>query len=92
MVEVFNRLKNGEELSRSEKNDVFHQLQSNAHGATYKVAGWAFPFAQFMKRYLVKRTYNNNQWDEIWAFDKTCIRSSFYTKDAIQEIIEAPVK
>jgi hypothetical protein len=89
MVEVFNRLKNGEKLSRSEKNDVFHQLQGN--GPIYRVAGWAFPFMQFMKRYLVKSMYNNH-WEEIWAFDKTCIRSSFYTKEAIQEIIEAPVK
>jgi hypothetical protein len=89
MVDFFNRLANGEELTREEKNTVFHELQSNGGKGYYRLAGWSFNFRQFMSLYLVKHTYDNH-WVEIWAFDKTCIRSSFYTKSDIAKIIKFP--
>ena len=42
-----------------------------------------------MKGYLVKRTYQVAG-DEVWAFDKTCIRKSFYTNSNVVKIIEIP--
>lgn len=85
-VQLFDRLSKGEQLSREEKNQVFH-VTCTYHGY-YKLAGWEFNFRQFMKRYLVKYDYDNS-WRELWAFDKTCIRTSFYTKDDIVEIVQA---
>lgn len=90
VVNLFNRLKNSEQLDRATKDSLFHSLQGT-NAPNYKIAGWVFPFAQFMKCYLVKRSYNSH-WDEILAFDKTCIRKSFYTNECIVEIIEIPKK
>lgn len=86
MVEFFNRLCDGKTLTREEKNTLFHNLESQHHKGYYRLAGWAFNFKQFMNRYLVK--YNHEGWQEIYAFDKTCIRSSFYTNSGIIEIIQ----
>lgn len=88
MTNFFSRLANGEELNREEKSNVFHALQSQSYKGFYRLAGWEFNFRQFMTRYLVKYNHDNS-WTEIWAFDKTCIRSSFYTKSNICEIVQA---
>ena len=89
MVDFFNRLGKGEKLTRAEKNTVFHSLQSNSRDTNYKISGWVFPFKQFLKRYLVQYDYEK-VWHEVWAFDKTCIRESFYTKSNIAEIVLFP--
>lgn len=91
VVEFFNRLSKGEILTREEKNNLFHTLQSNSGNTSYRLAGWAFPFKQFLKRYLVRYSYESS-WTEIWAFDKTCIRASYYTKNDIVEIAAFPEK
>ncbi len=85
-VKMFNKLIAGDVLSRGEKNNLFHKLQSNSGNYDYKFMGWVFPFKPFLSRYLVK--YKDTGWIEIWAFDKTCIRSSWYTSRGIIEIIQ----
>ncbi len=85
--EVVNNIDN---LTRDQKDNIFHAIQSNSGNSYYKLLGWVFPFASYMKTYLVKYKYNG--WQEIKAFDKTCIRSSFYTNSNIIEIIEKPLK
>lgn len=83
---VFNKLFNGEKLSRLEKNRTFHFMQSQKIGATeYKMEGWRFPFKQFMKPYVVKYPAGEKQ---IWAFDKTSIRKSFHTNSQLREITD----
>lgn len=83
-----NLVQNGIEcLTREEKNILFHSLQGNSGKSNYMLGGWVFPFKQFMKRYAVKYRYESG-FIEIWSFDKTCIRYSFYTNSNIIEIIE----
>lgn len=94
-VEMFDRCKDskeeyGRDLTRSEKDNFFHTLQSNSGKSNYKVSGWVFPFRQFMKPFIVRYEYLPLHWYEIWAFDKTCIRKSFYTNEGIGEIKELP--
>jgi hypothetical protein len=83
---MFKRLSKEEPLNRSEKNNLFHMLMSNSGKWNYMLMGMIIPFKQFLKRYHVK--YNYGQIQEIWAFDKACIRNSFYTNSCITEIIE----
>lgn len=82
----YQKLADGKQLSRHEKNSLFHTLQSNGGKYNYRVMGVVIPFKQFMTRYFVTYKYLGVQ--EIWAFDKTCIRSSFYTNRGINEILE----
>ena len=84
----FDRLAAGELLTREEKNSLFHILQGNSGKHNYMRMGWIYPFGQWMKTYLVK--YKHYGWQEIKAFDKTCIRSSWYTNSGIIEIIQKP--
>jgi hypothetical protein len=87
MYKMFQKLVNKEPLTREEKNNVFHEIQSNSGHGDYKLMGMIIPFKQFMKLYLVKYNYDN-RWCEIYAFDKTCIRNSFYTNSNIVCILE----
>jgi|2_EtaG_2_1085320.scaffolds.fasta_scaffold68510_3 hypothetical protein len=73
-------------LTRNQKDNIFHCIQGNSGNGYYKHAGWVFPFYHFMKTYLVK--YNYVGWQEIKAFDKMCIRNSWYTNSGIIKIIE----
>lgn len=86
IVQYYNKLKQGTKLSREEKNSLFHMLQGNSGKHNYMLMGCVIPFKQFFKRYFVKYSYGSIE--EIWSFDKTCIRSSFYTNSGISEIIE----
>ena len=90
IMQTFNRLAAGVQLSREEKNNLFHELQGNSGKSNYMLAGVVIPFGQFMKRFFVKYSYGDIR--EILAFDKTCIRSSYYTNHCISEIIEIPKK
>lgn len=76
-------------LTREEKDRFFHCMQSNSGKGKYMQSGWVYPFQQFMKLYIVQYTYES-QWHEIWAFDKTCIRTSFYTNSNLHKIKEMP--
>ena len=88
-VKMWNEIvaKYGKNLTREEKDGWFHNLQSNGNNTVYRQGGWAYPFKQFLKRFAVKYNHSSG-FSEIWAFDKTCIRYSFYTKSHIVEIIE----
>ena len=83
----YQRLVNGEKLSRFDKDTLFHKIQSNGNKGDYKLMGMIIPIKQFMKLYLVKYSYDNT-WHEVYAFDKTCIRSSFYTSSGIVQIMQ----
>jgi len=82
----FELCKSGVKLTREQKDKIFHSLQSNSGKHNYKMSGWVYPFKQFMKRYFV--VYTEGDIREIYAFDKTCIRYSYYTKSNILEIHE----
>ena len=86
IMKYYNKLKQGSKLTREEKNILFHILQGNSGKHNYMLMGCVIPFKQFLKRYFVK--YNYGSIEEIWSFDKTCIRNSFYTNSCISEIIE----
>lgn len=75
-------------LAREEKDNLFHSLQGNTGKHNYRLGGWIYPFGQWMNTYLVK--YKHYGWQEIKAFDKTCIRSSWYTNSGIIEILQKP--
>jgi hypothetical protein len=87
IYDYFQRLVRGEKLSREEKNHIFHAIQSNSGKGNYRLQGMIIPFKQFMKLYLVKYRHDNT-WHEVYAFDKTCIRNSFYTNSCIVGILE----
>jgi hypothetical protein len=87
IYDYYKRLVNGEKLSRFDKDTLFHKIQSNGNKEEYKLMGMIIPFKQFMKLYLVKYNYDN-MWYGIYAFDKTCIRNSFYTNSNIVQIME----
>lgn len=76
------------DLTREQKNTFFHFIQAQHNHGNYRSQGWVFPFRQFMKLFIVKYSYEPSQWVEIYAFDKTCIRSSFYTNSHLDEIRE----
>jgi hypothetical protein len=83
----FQKLANGQKLSRLDKDTLFHNIQANSGKGNYMLMGMIIPFKQFMKLYLVKYNYENT-WHEIYAFDKTCIRNSFYTNSCVSSIME----
>lgn len=84
----FDNLAAGMPMSRDDKNALFHSLQGNSGKHNYRLSGWIYPFGQWMNTYLVK--YKHYGWQEIKAFDKTCIRSSWYTNSGIIEILQKP--
>jgi hypothetical protein len=86
--ELFLKLSNGAKLNREEKDYLFHALQQNSGKSNYMIYGVIIPFGQFMKTYIVKYSYESNNWREIKAFDKMCIRNSYYTNSQIVEIRE----
>jgi hypothetical protein len=83
----FDLVASGKKLTREEKDRIFFicRNQGNESG-NYKVSGWCFPFGSYMNTYLVKYQYYG--WQEIKAFDKTCIRNCDYIKDHIIKIVE----
>tara|TARA_R110000868_G_scaffold177447_1_gene416420 strand:+ start:213 stop:569 length:357 start_codon:yes stop_codon:yes gene_type:complete len=87
MYLLFQKLEQGVNLTRAEKNEIFHALQQNTGGVNYRLLGMIIPFGQFLTKFLVKYNYEN-VWREVFAFDKTCIRSSYYTNSRIVEIKE----
>ena len=52
---------------------------------TYKMNGWVFDFTPYMKKFVVKQY---DSWSEMWAMDKTAIRSS--SAGHIDQIVEIP--
>ena len=86
----FNLVNSGIKLTRHQKDSIFHKIQNNSGKSNYRLLGWVYPFKSFMKLYLVK--YKYYEWVEIWAFDKMCIRNSWYTNSNIIKIIEMPTK
>lgn len=84
------KLNNGGTLTRAEKNaDIFRELPhpETYRTGVYKLNGYAFNFAPYMKRFLVKYKYYG--WVEIVAFDKTSIRHNSATPSYILEIRDA---
>lgn len=52
----------------------------------YKIMGWILDFSKYLKTYLVKTKYYG--WNEIKAFNKTCIRKNAVVPSHVLEIIE----
>ena len=70
-------------LTKEEKQEIFDKTRE--YKGVYKLAGWAFDFKKYMKRYIVNH-YDN--WSVVYAFNKTNIRVNIYTKSGIEEIHE----
>jgi hypothetical protein len=87
IYKLYQKLASHQILTRQEKDYLFHNIQSNSGKPNYMLMGMIIPFKQFMKLYLVKYSYEDT-WKEIYAFDKTCIRNSFYTNSCISGILE----
>ena len=77
---IMDKLNNGVALTRAEKDSL-----DFSGGSYMKVMGWRFDFRPYCKRFLVKD--RNYGWREIWAFDKTQIRNTYWKKSDIVEII-----
>ena len=88
IYELFTQLSNGVKLTRKDKDYLFNSMCQNSGRSNYMLYGVIIPFAQFMKTYIVKYNYEPNRWVEVYAFDKMCIRNSFYTNHGIVEIRE----
>ena len=86
VVQYYKRLRNGEKLTRAEKDYLFHLTQSNSGGKNYMVMGVIIPFGGYFKEYWV--SYNYGSIHSVYAPDKTAIRSSFYTNSGINKIVE----
>ena len=87
----FDLVASGAKLSREVKDRIFHKIVAQSRHGQYKLMGWIFPYWQFMKRYWVRQEHSGIT--EVWAFDKMCIRNSFYTNSPkILEIVEVPPK
>ena len=84
---LFLKLSNGGKLTRQEKDYLFNLMLGNSGKTNYMLCGVIIPFGQFMKTYIVKYSYEPNNWSEILAFDKMCIRNSLYTNGHIVKII-----
>ena len=86
VFEIYNKLQNGEKLTREEKDYIFSNLQNNAYSRTgVPVLGWMFDFSEFLKSYWVKtRNYGIL---EVYAFDKTSIHN-YYGSYEILKIVE----
>ena len=86
MYNLFNNTKNIDNLL-TDKEVVFKTCSNIVkQEVNNKLMGWIFPFASYMKTYLVKYEYSG--WQEVKAFDKMCIRNSWYTNSGIIKIIE----
>lgn len=86
MAELHDKcVKDVNSLTSAEKQHIFDQTHN--YKGVYKLAGWAFDFTEFMKRFIV-RTYDT--WQTEYAFNKTNIRSNVYTRTGVQEIHEIP--
>lgn len=90
--EIYERCKEsfegGTKLTREEKDRFFHAMQGNSGHYYFRLLGWCFPISQFMNKYIVKYKHDNKIWREYYAFDKTCIRKSYYTSSYILKIKE----
>jgi hypothetical protein len=91
--EIYERSKeafefSNKQLTREEKNRFFHAMQGNSGHHYFRLMGWCFPVYQYMKKYIVKYKHDKRNWREYYAFDKTCIRSSYYTSSYILKIKE----
>ena len=87
MTQLFDRLNTGENLSREEKDKVFDGLygMGGSKSGVYKISGWAFPFHQLLKRFIV---CFDGDWSVYYALHKTSIRNCRYINDGIDEIHE----
>ncbi|MFR9596806.1 MAG: molybdenum ABC transporter ATP-binding protein [Rikenellaceae bacterium] len=78
------KLNNGEEMNRSEKNWLAEQLNRNSYFRTaVPVLGWRFDFSDVIKTFLVNQY---GQWQEYAAPDKTSLRDVLCGR--INQIIE----
>lgn len=78
-------------LSDQEKEDINNLFSELFNPDRYKygfirLQGWIIDFRPFMKTYLVNFKYYG--WQEIKAFNKTCIRKNASFPSYILEIIE----
>ena len=77
---------NGEKLNRDEKDWITEQVNHNSYFKnSIPLEGWRFDFSDVLKTFVVKQ-YNQNQWTEYKATDKSALRSMLYGR--IDKILE----
>lgn len=86
---IHQKLVNGKKLTQEEKNYVFEKIRDNSYfNDGVALMGMRLNFKPYLKRYYVKYNYGNII--EMYAFNKTNIRTNIYTKSGIIEIVEVP--
>jgi len=75
-------------LTREEKDKISEVLYGifGSYSSTYKLGGWAWPMANFLKRILVSFTYDPGRFSTYYAPDKTSLRKAL---SSVSEMIEA---
>jgi hypothetical protein len=78
-------------LSRSEKDQIATTLYGifGSHSSTYKLSGWAWSMAPYLKRILVSTHYEPHMFRAYYAPDKTSLRKVI---GPVYEMIFAPTK
>ncbi len=96
MFDFYNRLLAGEELSDKEQllvvNTLYGICTGGHHDSTFKFGGFAAPFHNVLKRFLVKRY---GSWQEYYSFDEKALYAALDDGDEdpdtmIEEIVAAP--
>jgi hypothetical protein len=87
VIDLYHKLRQGEKLGKAEKEELADRLYGTfgAQGATYKLAGWAYDFSDYLPRFIV-RQYDT--WRTYYAPNKTSLRKALYGR--IEEIYEIP--
>jgi hypothetical protein len=78
-------------LTRNEKDQVASTLYGimGCHSPTYKLMGWAWSMAPYLKRILVSTPYEPHEFRAYYAPDKTSLRKVI---SPVYEMIFAPTK
>ena len=73
---LLEKAQDGQHLTRTEKDEIARVLYGvfGNHGSTYKLGGWAWPMAGFLKCILVEFTYEFGTYKAYYAPDKTSLR------------------
>lgn len=87
MFQLYGKLQKGIKLTRGEKDYIAEMLSNNGYSPTYKVMGFAAPFAFVLPRILVMQW---GTWREYYAPDKTSLRKALY--GTIDEMVYLPNK
>ena len=92
MFDLYYRIQAGEKLSREEKDRVADALYGlfGQSSATFKLGGWAVPFARLLPCFWVQFTYGSIE--QYFAPDKVSLRQALTSRGGlgIVRIVQIP--